>query len=175
MRKILTAAFYKRNTVTVARCLLGKVLVRKIGNKEIAGMITEVEAYDGFYDKASHASRGKTERNSAMFGDGGVWYVYLVYGMHEMLNIVTREHGYPAAILIRSILIDGVSHMKTNGPAKLTKHLKIGRRLNGKLAAKISGLWIEDRGYKPKKIFKGKRIGVDYAGAWKHKLWRFYI
>ncbi|MEK7636447.1 MAG: DNA-3-methyladenine glycosylase [Patescibacteria group bacterium] len=175
MRKILSKTFFQRNTLAVARELLGKFLVRKIGKREIAGIITDVEAYDGLNDKASHASRGKTKRNEVMFRAGGVWYVYCVYGMYEMLNIVTREKGYPSAILIRGVLADDVLYKKTNGPGKLTKFFCIKRSLNENQAQKNSGLWIEDRGIKIKNFLRGKRIGIDYAGAWKHRLWRFYI
>lgn len=174
MAQSLNKKFFHHTTDTVAKKLLGMFLVRKKYRKKIAGMITDVEVYDGFKDKASHASRGETARNAPMFAEGGVWYVYFTYGMHWMLNIVTRERGYPAAILIRGIRIEGVPYSKTNGPAKLTKFLRIDKRLNGKHAARLSGLWIEDRGMMPKKILKGKRIGVDYAGRWKHKLLRFY-
>mgnify|MGYP001580176199 FL=1 len=175
MRKVLSKKFFQRNTLAVARGLLGKFLVRKIGDKEAFGMITEVEAYNGLSDKASHASRGKTKRNSVMFQAGGAWYVYCVYGMHEMLNIVTREKEYPAAILIRGVLVHDVLYKKTNGPGKLTKFFHIERNLNGKSASKKTSLWIEDRGIKFKKILRGRRVGVDYAGMWKRKLWRFYI
>lgn len=155
----------------VSKELLGKYLVRKIGRKILVGKITETEAYDGFKDKASHASRGKTERNKVMFDEGGRWYVYFTYGMHWMLNIVTGPQKYPAAVLIRGI-------DKAAGPGRLTKYLKIDKRLNGSLADRKSGLWIEDRGckIKPSKIIKTPRIGVDYAGpAWAAKPWRFYI
>ena len=175
MKKILTKNFYTQSTVHVAKKLLGKYLVRRIGAKTIAGKIMEVEIYDGFFDQASHASYGKTKRNEPMFSEGGVWYVYFTYGIHWMLNIVTGKKEYPAAILIRAILIDGVPYKKTNGPAKLTKFLKIDDALNTKPASRASGLWIENRGEKPRKIMKGKRIGVEYAGVWKHKLLRFYI
>jgi DNA-3-methyladenine glycosylase len=173
--KILNKKFFQQNTVVAAKKLLGKFLVRKIGKKEIAGIITDVEAYDGFEDQASHASWGKTKRNAPMFARGGIWYVYFTYGMHWMLNVVTRERGYPAAVLIRGVFIEGVPYEKTNGPAKFTKFLKIDKKLNGQNASRQSGLWIEDRGVNPKKVFKSPRIGVDYAGRWKHKLWRFYI
>ncbi len=172
MRAILTKKFYQRQTSRVAKELLGKWLVRKTGISTIAGMITEVEVYDGFGDRASHAWRRKTKRNKVMFEEGGVWYVYLVYGMHEMLNIVTREEGYPAAILIRGVL---VAHAHMNGPGKITQFFKIDRRLNGKRAERKNGLWIEDRGLRPKHIKKGRRIGVEYAGRWKHALLRLYI
>ncbi len=144
-----------------------------MNGKIIARMITDVEAYDGFRDRASHASRGKTKRNFPMFGEAGRWYVYFTYGMHWMLNIVTREEGYPAAVLIRGV--EG-----TNGPARVTKYFHIDKKLNGKGADKSSGLWIEDRGIKSaswrKKIRRSPRIGVDYAGpVWAKKRYRFFI
>lgn len=165
--KILQKEFFEQNTLLVAERLLGKFLVR---NKE-AYMITEVEAYDGFDDKASHASRGETPRNKVMFGEAGVWYVYFVYGMHHMLNIVTGPEKYPAAVLIRGV--EGVS-----GPARLTKALQIDRAMNESKAEKKSGLWIEDRGIAvaKKQIERTPRIGVDYAGPeWAGKKWRFAL
>lgn len=165
--KVLEKSFFKRATLIVARALLGKYLVRKIGNQRIAVKIMEVEAYDGLRDKASHAFRGKTERNAVMFGEGGHWYVYFVYGMHWMLNIVTGKAGYPAAVLIRGV-------EKAAGPAKLTKFLKIDKKFNGKEAALRSGLWIEDRGEIVSTCERAKRIGVDYAGpVWSKKQYRF--
>ena len=133
-------------------------------------MITEVEAYIGFCDRASHASRGMTPRNRVMFGPPGVWYVYFTYGMHWMLNIVTERRGYPAAILIRGV--EGVS-----GPGRVTKFFNIDRRISGTPASRKTGLWIEERGVRvpPRAIRRLKRIGVGYAGAWKHKLWRFSL
>ena len=159
MRKILSKNFFERDTLEVAENLLGKYLIRKIGDKEIALRINEVEAYDGFEDKASHAHKGKTERNKVMFGEAGNWYVYLVYGMHNMLNIVTGEKDYPAAILIR-----GAGDIV--GPGKLTKFLKIDRKLNGKNSSVKTGLWFEDSGEATDKtkIKRVSRIGVDYAG-----------
>jgi len=167
MRKVLSKSFFDRPTLTVAEELLGKFLVRD-GK---AFMITEVEAYDGFQDKASHASRVETPRNNVMFGRAGVWYVYLVYGMHHMLSIVTREEKYPAAVLIRGV--EGF-----NGPAKLTKALNIDRNMNEKPANKKIGLWIEDRGVEisKKQIQRTPSIGVDYAGeVWMKKKWRFIV
>lgn len=175
MKKKLTKDFFNRSTARVAKELLGKFLVRKTGRKKIAGMITEVEVYDGFQDKASHAARGKTKRNAPMFERGGIWYVYFTYGMHWILNIVTREYGYPAAILIRGVYIEGAPYAKTNGPGKLTKWLRLDKTLNGKAASPKTGLWMEDRGSKIGKIFRSPRIGVEYAGIWKHKPWRFFI
>ena len=154
----------------VAQELLGKFLVCKKGDKMIAAMITDVEAYVGPEDRASHASRGRTPRTEVMFGHPGYWYVYLIYGMHYCLNIVTEKEEYPAAILIRGV--EGVS-----GPGRVSKYFAIDTSFNAKSAGRKSGLWIEDRGIqlKPRRIRRGKRIGVEYAGEWKDKLWRFYI
>jgi DNA-3-methyladenine glycosylase len=171
MKKILTKKFFERPVLVVAEDILGKYLVRNIGGKDVAFMITEVEAYDGYKDKACHASRGRTERTETMFGSAGVFYIYLVYGMYEMLNIVTGPKDYPAAVLIRGV--EGV-----NGPGRLTKRLKIKRKLNGEKAIRKSGLWIEDRGEEiPKKrIKKTPRIGVNYAGpVWSRKHYRFVL
>ena len=95
--------FYNQSTLKIARLLLGKFLIRKIGKKTIIGQITETEAYVGPKDKASHASRGKTPRTAIMFGESGFWYIYLIYGMYYCLNIVTERKNYPAAVLIRAI------------------------------------------------------------------------
>lgn len=170
-RTILNKKFFERATLVVARNLLGKFLVRKKGRTEIAYMITEVEAYDGHNDKASHAHRGETTRNKVMFGRAGVWYVYLVYGMYDMLNVVAGPVGYPAAILIRGL--DGIF-----GPGRLTKTLNINRDMNGSIATRKSGLWIEDRGFmiEEKDIQKTPRIGVHYAGSiWSKKPYRLVL
>ena len=199
MKKVLAPSFFNRPTVRVAKDLLGKFLVRRRGKKQIAVMIAEAEAYDGPYDKASHASRGRTKRNEMMFGEAARFYVYFTYGMHWILNIVTGPKNYPAAILIRAAIHNGEL---INGPGRLTKYLKINKRLNGKFAIRRTGLWIEDRGVnphtkrgtvtliralgkiprsgvgvkiKPFKIIARKRIGVDYAGAWVKKLYNFSI
>jgi DNA-3-methyladenine glycosylase len=168
---ILPPSFFNSSTLVAARGLLGKFLVRKFRGNITKDMITEVEAYDGFNDRASHASGGLTSRNQIMFGKFGFWYVYFVYGMHWMLNIVTREKGYPAAVLIRGT--SGVS-----GPARVTKYFKVGSQFNGRLAEVSSGLWIEDREIviPPKEIKISSRIGVGSAGPiWSKKPWRFYL
>lgn len=170
-RRQLNSNFFKRSAVKVAKSLLGKFLVRRIGQKVLSARITEVEAYDGFQDRASHAFRGLTKRNFPMFGPPGVWYVYFTYGMHWMLNIVTGRRGYPSAVLIRGV--EGIS-----GPARLAKFFKIDKKFNNLPANKKTGLWIEERGSKIKKyqIKRGPRIGVAYAGpVWSKKPWRFYI
>lgn len=175
MRKVLKENFFERPTLEVAQGLLGKYLVCRVGKKKIAAMITEVEAYDGPHDKASHASRGLTKRNAPMFGPAGYWYVYFTYGMHWLANIVTCEKGYPAAVLIRGVEISG---RRTSGPARVTKLLEIGKAQNGKSASRATGLWIEDRGVRIPRthIKRAPRIGVPYAGpVWAKKRWRFYI
>jgi DNA-3-methyladenine glycosylase len=163
--------FFNRKTVDVAQELLGKFLVRKIGRKVVVAQITETEAYDGPHDRASHASRGRTPRTEIMFGPPGYTYVYMIYGMYHCLNFVTREVGYPAAVLIRAL-----DRPDANGPGKLCKTFQIDRRLNG-LAPKNNQLWVEDRGIiiKKSQISKNPRIGVSYAGTWQHKPWRFRI
>lgn len=155
--------------LTVAPKLLGKFLVRRFRGKEQAFQITEVEAYDGPRDLACHGSRGITARTKVMFEAGGIWYVYLVYGLHFMLNIVTGKKGYPAAVLIRGL-------QNISGPGKLTSLLHINKNLNGKKAIQSNGLWIEDRGVKIKagQIKKTPRVGVLYAGpVWSKKPYRF--
>ncbi len=156
------------SALKVARELLGKFLCARRDGKTICLMITEVEAYVGPEDKASHAHRGKTARNFPMFGEAGRWYVYFTYGMHWMLNIVTGPKNFPAAVLIR-----GVENI--NGPARLTKKLKIGKRFNNKPASRRMNLWIENHGIKIKKqkIKRTPRVGVDYAGKWAKKPLRF--
>ncbi len=161
-----------RSTILVARDILGKFLVmRQPSGALLSCKISEVEAYDGFDDKASHASRGRTARNAPMFEAGGIWYVYFVYGMYEMLNIVTGPKEYPAAVLIRGV--EGI-----DGPGKLTRKYAITRAYNGKPAVHASGLWMEDRGIDVPKsqIQKSPRIGVGYAGTeWAGKPYRFYL
>lgn len=160
-----------RNTIALARWLLGKVLVRTTARGRSAHVITEVEAYDGEKDLACHASKGRTTRTEIMYQAGGRWYVYLCYGVHEMLNLVTGPAGYPAAVLIRGL--DTV-----HGPGRLTKRLGIGRDLNGAIATRATGLHLEDHGRVPPAghIRRGPRIGVAYAGpVWAVKPWRFWI
>lgn len=177
MRKILPETFFNRNTTIVAKELLGKFLIRKIDSQEISAMIIETEAYDGPHDKASHAFKGKTPRTEVMFGHPGIFYVYLCYGVHVMLNVVTREHGYPSAVLIRGVVISKTKEI-LNGPGKVTKFLHIDKKLHFQKAKKSSGLWFEDRGVTvtDRDIRKSARIGVSYAGPlWSVKKLRFFI
>ncbi len=174
MIKKLTPAFFNQPTLQVAKKLLGKYLVAKQGNKTISGIITETEAYIGPNDKANHASRGLTPRTEVMFGSAGYFYVYLIYGMYYCLNIVTENKGFPAAVLIRAVKVEGVPYQQTNGPGKLCRFFQIDKSLNGKKVIDRK-LWLEDRGIvvKPSQIKRTPRIGVDYAGKWKDKKWRF--
>jgi len=170
---ILPNSFFEAKTLKAAKNLVGKTLVRKIGGKIIRELITETEAYVGPHDLASHSSRGKTTRNKIMFREAGTIYVYFTYGMHWMLNIVTEEKNFPAAVLIR-----GTENFK--GPAKLTKALRIDKKLNGKKLGKKSGLWIEspsqDAPAYRGKIKHATRIGVAYAGKiWASKPYRFVL
>jgi DNA-3-methyladenine glycosylase len=171
MREVLAENFFYGDTLSIAEKLLGKYLVRRVNGEETALLINELEAYDGPGDKACHASKGKTPRNEIMFGEGGYFYVYFVYGVHWMLNIVVGEKDYPAAILIR-----GAGEI--SGPARLTKFLKVDKGLNKKKAVPETGLWFEDRGIKlkNKNIIKTPRIGIDYAGpVWSKKPYRLCL
>ncbi len=175
MARKLPLKFYQRDTVTVARELLGKRLVRVYRGKRLAGIISEVEAYLGEKDSACHTwKRKSTARVQPMYYPGGHTYIYFVYGMHFCFNVVTRGAGEPEAVLIRGLFTDELP--PTDGPAKLCRVLKIDKKLNG-LSLICNQIFVEDVGYKPPRIAKGPRIGVDYAkegGAWQWPL-RFWI
>ncbi len=179
-------SFYEQNTLDVARQLLGKYLVRQHAQGTTIGRIVETEAYVGPEDKACHAARGRTARTEVMFGEPGHAYVYFIYGFHYMLNIVTERKGFPAAVLIRAVEpVRGLSLMKrrrgtdearnlASGPGKLCQAFAIDRALNGgDMCGSV--LYVRDAGEPPPKITTTPRIGVDYAGKWKHKLFRFLI
>ena len=165
---ILGRDFFERSALNVARDLLGKYLVRQIEGTVTAALISETEAYIGAHDLACHASKGCTPRTQVMFGPAGNWYVYFIYGIHEMLNVVTHREGVPAAVLLRGA-------GPWNGPGKLTKALAIDRDLNGASADPASGLWIEDRGFKLARshVRRTPRIGVDFAQEWADKPYRY--
>lgn len=184
----LDPSFYTRsNVVVIARELLGKVLSTKINGLTTSGMIVETEAYSE-KEKGCHAYKGMTQRNAVMYDDGGVAYVYLCYGIHQMVNVVTNTKGIADAVLIRALEpMTGmevmmkrmnVSHAKriTSGPGKLTRALGIDKSFNGKSIAGKE-LWIEDCGMKvkPKQIIKSPRIGIDYAGDDALLPWRFTL
>ena len=172
--RILPRIYFNRPTLTVARSLVGKYLVRAIDGRTLAGKIVEVEAYVGPQDKACHASKGRTPRTDVMFGPAGVAYVYLIYGMYHCLNVVTEREKFPAAVLIRAIEVDGEL---IDGPGRLCRALQIDRRLNRADLTTGESIWFEDRGVLVKKGEVGvhPRIGVDYAGKWAKKPWRFRL
>ena len=180
---VLGQEFFDHSTLAVARNLLGKYLVRRIRGRDVALMIVETEAYHGWNDMASHARRGQTTRNAPMFSHPGTIYVYFTYGMHWMLNLVCGKQGFPSAVLIRGLT--DTTPLQTpvckgvvlDGPAKLTKFLKIDKRLNTLALGKKSGLWVEDRGVRlaPREVSRTGRIGVDYSGEWAKKPWRFRL
>jgi DNA-3-methyladenine glycosylase len=183
---ILDRKFYRRDTLQVARELLGKKLVRHINGVELTGMIVETEAYCGQADSACHAHRGKTARNAVMFGEPGHAYVYFTYGMHYMLNLVTEAEGNPCAVLIRAIVpLIGIEAMEahrkrkgselTNGPAKLCQALSIDKSLNGLDLTGGKELWVKDYKKIPDStVITTPRIGIDYAHIKdKNAPWRF--
>ncbi len=185
---ILQKNFYQRNTLIVAKQLLGCILVRKIGRKIIRARIMETEAYVGEDDLACHASRGRTKRTETMYGEAGHAYVYMIYGMYHCLNIVTEVKNYPAAVLIRAVEAEGIPFKEINGPGKLCRFLQIDRAFNGwdvtrapeqgsvRGRPKANDLWIE-RGETvlSKNIRTDKRIGIGYAKHCKEYLWRFSL
>jgi DNA-3-methyladenine glycosylase len=172
--KILPQSYFNRSTLIVARSLLGKYLVRQNGKGTLAGKIVEVEAYVGPQDKACHASKGRTPRTDVLFGPPGIAYVYLIYGMYHCLNVVTERAEFPAAVLIRAIDVNGVL---IDGPGRLCRALDIDRSLNRFDMTGGERLWFEDRGARTPaaRIAALPRVGVDYAGVWAKKPYRFRI
>lgn len=171
---ILNRSYFNRSTVQVARSLIGKYLVRDNGRGVVAGKIIEVEAYVGPEDKACHASKGRTRRTDVLFGPAGVAYVYLIYGMYHCLNVVTEREDFPAAVLIRAIEIEG---RLIDGPGRLCRELDVDRTLNRVDLTRGESLWLEERQSPVPSMAIGAfpRIGVDYAGLWAQKLWRFRL
>jgi DNA-3-methyladenine glycosylase len=182
--RVLSREFYARETVHVAKDLLGKHLVRLKGRTRMTGRIVEVEAYRGSDDPASHAFRGPTPRNAPMFGEPGHAYVYFTYGNHYCLNVTTRVTGIPGAVLIRAVEpLEGISFMRrlrpsvqefalTNGPGKLTKALGIDKTLNEIDMTRPGPLFIAYAKEAQFNIVRSPRIGIR---AGKDRLWRFYV
>ena len=167
---ILNPIFFDRPADQVAHDLVGGSLNWTHGDEFHSRMITETEAYIGPHDLASHAARGRTKRTEVMFGEPGTLYLYFVYGMHWMLNVVTGPVGYPAAVLIRAV-------QDINGPARLTKAMVLTGSLNGKQANEQNSVWFTDQIRPPRiKVIRSARIGVDYAGpVWSLKPLRFSL
>ena len=182
----LSRSFYEQSTVDVAKQLLGKYLVRQHPEGATVGRIVETEAYVGPQDLACHASKGRTARTEIMFGPAGHAYVYFIYGFYNMLNLVTERKNHPAAVLIRAVEpVAGIDLMRArrqldklsdlaSGPGKLCQAFAIDRSLNGAdLCDDV--LYVEERGESEPKIRATPRIGVDYAGKWKDKRYRFLV
>ena len=184
--KIIPRGFYKRNTVDVAKAILGNILVRVIDGNLLSGIIVESEAYRSIDDPASHSHNGKTERNGVMFGEVGLAYVYITYGIHYCLNVVAKEDTFPAgAVLIRAIEpIMGIEHMRkfrkiddlynlTNGPGKLTNALNVNKKHNGTDITRKGNMYIlEGVPINRSSIKATPRIGIRLAAD---KQWRFLI
>ena len=164
----LEQEFFIRDVLTVAPELLGKTLVRNHGDSLKRYTIVEVEAYRGEEDEASHARFGRTSRNSIMYARGGFVYVYLIYGMYWMLNVVTGREESPQAILIRSLT-------GLNGPGILTRALAVDKSFYGEDLLTSNRIWIENSPLTPV-VLNSPRIGIHYAGEpWKSNAWRYFI
>ncbi|MCS6824342.1 MAG: DNA-3-methyladenine glycosylase [Cytophagaceae bacterium] len=188
MSKLPKSFYIRNNVITIARELLGKLLVTQINGSITSGIITETEAYKAPEDKASHAYNNKrTSRTEVFFNEGGIAYVYLCYGMHHLFNIITNKENIPHAVLIRSVEpVHGIElmlkrrnltepHTKlTTGPGSVSKALGITKDHN---AIDLCGdtIWIEEYSSKPVKVISRPRIGVDYAQEYALKPWRFII
>jgi len=174
MRK-LPRDFYDRDTVRVARELLGKWLVHQAAGVERIGRIVETEAYLGEHDLAAHSSKGLTARTKIMFGPPGHAYVYLIYGMHYCMNVVTEREGHASAVLLRAV--EPVQNLegRTCGPGLLCRALKIDRQLNGHDLLSDNFFIAAPETAEKITVVRRPRIGVDYARHWAKRLLRFYI
>ncbi len=168
MNNRLSPDFFIRDVLEVAPALIGKLLVRQFNDGRIErSRITETEAYRGTEDLACHASKGRTPRTDVMFHEGGSVYVYLIYGMYWLLNLVTGTEGDASAVLIRGI--EGAP-----GPGRVGRKLQLDKSFYGENLVTSSRIWVEDA--EPvSEIKTSKRIGIEYAGEWKDKPWRFYL
>jgi DNA-3-methyladenine glycosylase len=171
----LPRRFYDRDTILVARELLGKYLVHRSRDVERIGRIVEVEAYLGPHDLAAHSARGRTARTEVMFGPPGHAYVYLIYGMHCCMNVVTREEGHASAVLLRAVEPVQNIEDRTSGPGLLCRAMEIDRRLNAHDLLSDDFYIASPGNEAPVTIVKRPRIGVDYAGHWAKRLLRFYV
>ncbi len=171
--KIIEEFFYRDKTESVAKKLLGKLLVRKEANRWQIGRIVETEAYLGAHDLACH---GAWRPNSAktLWGEPGRYYVYLIYGMYYMLNIVCEEKGKPAAVLIRAVEPLQNLNLKAGGPGRITKAYNIDKSFDGQPAYRGNLVIVDDADFEYE-LGSSKRIGVDYAGDWAKKPLRFFV
>ena len=171
--RALGREFYARRTLEVARDLLGCVLVHRGRGFLRAGRIVEVEAYIGERDRACHASRGRTRRTEPMFGPPGHAYVYLVYGVHHCMNVVTEADGFPAAVLLRALEPIVGLRDSASGPGRLCRAMGIDLRHN-RADLTADRLFVCE-GDPPARIARSTRIGVGYAGVWANKPWRLFV
>lgn len=167
MNRRLDKEFFDRDCLEVAPELVGKILVHRLSDgTELRERIAETEAYRGEEDKGCHASKGRTKRTELLYGDSGIIYIYLCYGMHWLVNVITGGTDNPQGVLFRA----GEIH---SGPAKLTKYLKLDGECNGVKLYENSEIWVEDDGCAPE-IRTAPRVGIDYAGEyWRNIEWRF--
>ncbi len=185
---LLDQPFFARDTLLVARDLLGKKLVRNLNGQHLSGLIVETEAYLAESDSANHAAKGRTPRNSVMFEAAGTAYVYLIYGMHYMLNVVTGVEGKPCAVLLRAIQpVENIETMQTlrgnrtqhltDGPARLCQALAVDKTFNRWNLTQGDRLWIEDApAVFPEQVIAGPRIGIAYASPEAQQApWRFWL
>ena len=168
----LEQSFYEQPAVALAQALIGKIIVRRVRRKEYHARIVETEAYVGSHDLACHASKGRTNRTEVMFGPAGRAYVYLIYGMYDMFNIVASHIDDPQAVLIRAAEPLNDWSADLSGPGKFTRSLQITREDNGVVLTGDRLHLLDDPADRPQTIAT-PRIGIDYAGAWKHELLRF--
>jgi DNA-3-methyladenine glycosylase len=186
-RRRLPLAFFARPTLVVARDLLGRLLVRRSGGALLIARIVETEAYVGEADLACHASAGRTRRNEVLYRRPGTFYVYFTYGMHWLFNLVTEREGFPAAVLLRAAEpVAGLAEMRRRrpgrsdvellrGPASLCRALAIDGGLNGGNVRGGEAWLLAGEPVADAEVAATPRIGVDYAGAWKHQPWRFVV
>ena len=171
----LPRPFYERDTRTVAKALLGKVLVHLDGGVRRAARIVETEAYHGPDDLASHARAGKTPRAAIMFGLPGVAYVYLIYGTSHCMNVVTGPEGFPSAVLLRAAEpVEGCLH-STRGPGNLCRALAIRREQDNGRDLTGDDLFVEDAPPAPERVVAAPRVNVHYAGEWAERPWRYAL
>lgn len=165
-------AFWSRPAPLVAPELIGWQLVVN----GIHGTIAETEAYFSEDDLACHASKGRTPRTATLYAQPGTLYVYLCYGMHHLVNVVTDREGIPSAVLIRGVIIDGLDPRRSNGPGKVAKLLGLDRRHNGQALGEVLHMTAPPANRIPPKVSCGPRVGIDYAGdVWRDKPWRWWL
>ena len=171
----LPAEFFARPTLEVARELLGALLVHERPEGRLVGRVVETEAYIGPEDRASHASRGRTARTEPMFGPPGRAYVYLIYGVHHCLNVVTEAEGYPAAVLIRALeAVEGLPG-PARGPGLVCRLMEIDRRYTGADVTVPPLYFLPGEPVPEERVARGPRVGVDYAGEWAARPWRLWV